>query len=75
MILIAHKDECYEITGKVPDSLKDQDHPGAHWGCTCGGVKIRVELAEAHDKDNRNIVGRIYGIDAFEDAVRKAQLK
>ena len=43
MILIAHEDDCYLITGEVPEHLKMQDHAGMHWACTCGGVKVQVQ--------------------------------
>ena len=42
--LIAHEDDCYLITGEVPEHLKMQDHAGMHWACTCGGVKVSVPV-------------------------------
>ena len=49
--LIAHEDECYLITGKVPEHLKMQHHAGMHWACTCGGVKVSVPLCQPSATD------------------------
>lgn len=62
MILIAHKDDCaLAVEGNTlynPEPRLGQPYR-INRNCTCGGVRIRVMEAEAHDRDTFKLAGRV----------------